>query len=242
LAFQATREDRGTDEKSLLERGFDFGFESFFPGGLLGSLPVGAQQIVGWILDSPNTGGVVSPVVISERPTTSLPSGIGTQEVPSGWDLPPGMEYCEIAGELRICDRNVYSPTDVVLEEFDPGVVIGEVQGPDTAQQTDDVGENMAAWDWGAAASGVIDILQGQSVGGGGQQFVGGGQLPPAVITGNGVGGTGPISYGDNGKPCKRRRRRRLLTEGDFNDLMRIATLPNKDTVKVALAKAVGRR
>lgn len=41
---------------------------------------------------------------------------------------------------------------------------------------------------------------------------------------------------------CKRRRRRRLLTEGDFNDLMRIATLPNKDTVKVALAKAVGRR
>lgn len=42
---------------------------------------------------------------------------------------------------------------------------------------------------------------------------------------------------------CKpRRRRRRLLTEGDFNDLMRIATLPNKQNVTVALAKAVGRR
>ncbi len=42
---------------------------------------------------------------------------------------------------------------------------------------------------------------------------------------------------------CKpRRRRRRLLTESDFNDLMRIATLPNKDTVKIALAKAIGRR
>lgn len=41
-------------------------------------------------------------------------------------------------------------------------------------------------------------------------------------------------------KPC-RRRRRRLLTDGDFNDLMRISTLPNKDIVKIALAKAVGR-
>jgi len=41
---------------------------------------------------------------------------------------------------------------------------------------------------------------------------------------------------------CKRRRRRRLLTESDFNDLMRIATLPNKQNVAVALAKAVGRR
>jgi len=40
---------------------------------------------------------------------------------------------------------------------------------------------------------------------------------------------------------CKRRRRRRLLTDGDFNDLMRISTLPNKDIVKIALAKAVGR-
>jgi len=41
---------------------------------------------------------------------------------------------------------------------------------------------------------------------------------------------------------CRRRRRPRLLTEGDFNDLMRIGTLPNKDTVKIALAKAIGRR
>ncbi len=40
---------------------------------------------------------------------------------------------------------------------------------------------------------------------------------------------------------CRRRRRRRLLTDGDFNDLMRISTLPNKDIVKIALAKAVGR-
>lgn len=40
---------------------------------------------------------------------------------------------------------------------------------------------------------------------------------------------------------CKRRRRRRLLTESDFNDLMRISTLPNKEGVRIALAKAIGR-
>lgn len=44
------------------------------------------------------------------------------------------------------------------------------------------------------------------------------------------------------GKRCYKRRRKRLLTEGDFNDLMRIATLPNTKNVSVALAKAVGRR
>ncbi len=69
-----------------------------------------------------------------------------------------------------------------------------------------------------------------------------------AGYTGYTTGGAPPMGTGDvyyNGEQwvrrCKRRRRRRLLTESDFNDLMRIATLPNKDTVKVALAKAVGR-
>ncbi len=49
-----------------------------------------------------------------------------------------------------------------------------------------------------------------------------------------------PVTGQVTRKPC-RRRRRRLLTDGDFNDLMRISTLPNKDIVKIALAKAVGR-
>jgi len=57
---------------------------------------------------------------------------------------------------------------------------------------------------------------------------------PPATVTVDTR--TGKVTT------CKRRRRRRLLTESDFNDLMRISTLPTKDTVKIALAKAVGRR
>jgi len=39
--------------------------------------------------------------------------------------------------------------------------------------------------------------------------------------------------------PIRRKRRKALLTNGDFNDLMRIASLPNKETVRVALASAL---
>jgi hypothetical protein len=38
-----------------------------------------------------------------------------------------------------------------------------------------------------------------------------------------------------------RRRRRRLLTDTDYDDLLRIGTLPTKDTVKIALSKAIRR-
>ncbi len=41
---------------------------------------------------------------------------------------------------------------------------------------------------------------------------------------------------------CKRRRRRKMLTEGDFNTLLRVANLPNNQNVRIALAKAIGRR
>lgn len=40
---------------------------------------------------------------------------------------------------------------------------------------------------------------------------------------------------------CKRRRRRKLLTESDFNVLLRVATLPNKENVRIVLGKAIGR-
>ncbi len=69
---------------------------------------------------------------------------------------------------------------------------------------------------------------------------------PPAVMPGpvSRAGPAGQVKVDPRtGRlvKCRRRRRRRLLTDGDFNDLMRISTLPNKDIVKIALAKAVGR-
>lgn len=96
---------------------------------------------------------------------------------------------------------------------------------------------------WGDIFSGAIDIWQGQNVGGG----VPAGMAPPSSY----VPMPGPLPSPlpgvridpRTGKPvCKRRRRRRLLTEGDFNDLMRISTLPNKENVRIALAKSIGRR
>jgi len=44
------------------------------------------------------------------------------------------------------------------------------------------------------------------------------------------------------GKRCYKKRRPKLLSDGDFNSLMRIATLPNNQNVRIALAKAIGRR
>lgn len=91
-------------------------------------------------------------------------------------------------------------------------------------------------WD---IASGVVDVIQGQPVGN-----VQTGFAPPLTPS----SGTGPaVTYQRNAAgqlvPCRRRRRRRrLLTESDFNDLMRISTLPNKENVRITLAKAIGRR
>jgi len=64
MSFRDAREVTRQDERSLLERGWDFGFESFFPGGLLGGLPPLARDIIGGILSSPD------PQPISEIPQT----------------------------------------------------------------------------------------------------------------------------------------------------------------------------
>lgn len=105
---------------------------------------------------------------------------------------------------------------------------------------------NMAWTDW---VVGAIDILDDGTYGNLGQpsSFVPPSGTPGTVST---TGTRGPIAPQSNLRwdartgrwVCKRRRRRRLLTESDFNDLMRIATLPNKQNVTVALSKAIGRR
>jgi hypothetical protein len=101
--------------------------------------------------------------------------------------------------------------------------------------------------DWGKVAGGIIGgYLDPFGAGQATTNFFGMAAPPAAVPTTV----TGVPSLGQQVKidprtgqlvKCRRRRRRRLLTDGDFNDLMRISTLPNKDIVKIALAKAVGR-
>lgn len=139
-------------------------------------------------------------------------------------------------------DVDVFGDAESDVEETAPPAFIPINAGvgepdpwePVAAQPTEDEDEDMAGfWDF---VNPIIDVAQGQTPGG--QNFVGGpyAQAPGLV--------NAPVQINPRtGRPvCKRRRRRRLLTESDFNDLMRIATLPNKQNVTVALAKAVGRR
>lgn len=103
--------------------------------------------------------------------------------------------------------------------------------------------EEPMAIDWGGAASGFIDLLQGQQPGGG-NAFVGPqptiytpppGAVPtPAKVTVDTR--TGAVTH------CRRRRRRRLLTPTDLSDLAALAAIVGKgDALKMAVAKAVRR-
>ena len=97
------------------------------------------------------------------------------------------------------------------------------------------------AIDWGGAASAFIDVLQGQQIGGAAQGFAptsipsGIPTSMPREVTVNTV--TGEV------KPCRRRRRRRLLTPTDLADLASLQTLVGKgsDAMKFAVTKAVRR-
>lgn len=103
-----------------------------------------------------------------------------------------------------------------------------------------------AVIDWGKVAGGIVGgYLDPFGAGTATRDFFGMAQ-PMGAIPGpvSRAGPAGQVKIDpQTGKlvKCRRRRRRRLLTDGDFNDLMRISTLPNKDIVKIALAKAVGR-
>jgi len=93
------------------------------------------------------------------------------------------------------------------------------------------------AIDWGDIAGQVVGGLVGGAFdpfgfGGAAQQFVSGPPAaPPRTVTVDTI--TGKVT------PCRRRRRRKMLTEGDFNTLLRISTLPNTKLVQLALAKAI---
>ena len=94
------------------------------------------------------------------------------------------------------------------------------------------------AIDWGAAANAAIDILQGQTVGGPAPviPFAAPGTVSPMPAQVTVDTRTGEV------KPCRRRRRRRLLTPTDLSDLAALAAVVGKgDALKLAVAKAVRR-
>ncbi len=194
-----------------------------------------------WIFDRPRF-----PVLPESAPR--LPVII--EETPEGW------ETVIIGGEERLrVPQEIGGGPEPVLEPFDPSVVIGDVQGADTVEQED---VDVAAHDWGSwlrsGLSGIIDTAFSDN----GQQYVGGGggtqmQSATAVALGTtGVsdgcdgmvwaGGAPPkgykvVNYCGQGvlRKVRRRRRRRLLTRGDSQDIATIVGLVGKGQMASAL-------
>jgi len=146
-------------------------------------------------------------------------------------------------------------PIAVESTRYEPPPVVSS--GPQEGVSED---ASPVAIEWGTVFQGGLDLLNtwGQSTIGINppqQQFVSTTPVgSPAVTPGASCGcnrnpcvcgminGRPALVDPRTGKRCYRRRRRVMLTEGDFNTLLRIATLPNNANVRTALAKAIGRR
>lgn len=244
MTFAAEREVR-TRRPGLLERGYDFGFESFFPGGLLGGLPSGAQTIIQSILDNP-------AVIIQETPTT---------QIPDNWE-----EYCLLFPEYcePILETRPGLPPDPYPQ---PGaVVVGDPQAADTPAQTEDSPEvshnlgHVATEFLGGLANQYLgqraasyantsgEILPGSTAaqlatqaamggggnGGGCDGMVWAGGVPPKgykVVNSCGVGVL---------RRVRRRRRKRMLTVSDKNDIASIISMVGKGQLAATLMNRGG--
>ncbi len=121
------------------------------------------------------------------------------------------------------------------LEDEPPPVFIPLTAAADPYESEEETMPTI--WD---TLSGFVDVIQGQPVSGVSQAIATGAPVAAGLVPPATTGSQYRVTPGGKVVPCKRRRRRRrLLTDTDFNDLVRIGTLPNKEGVKIALAKAV---
>lgn len=204
------------------------------------------------------------------QPNTPLPTvapgDVATAE--TCFRLPDGGSVCVLTNDPFATDYAGLGYPEISPDapEFIPPIVAevprpqGPVVVPSDAKEEIPGDAETVAIDWGTVLSGVGDIYSTYT---GAQQAVydfatgGAAATPPMYSTVNAGASCGcnrsPCVCGTiNGRPalvdprtgkrCYRRRRRVMLTEGDFNTLLRISTLPNTKNVSVALAKAIGRR
>lgn len=94
--------------------------------------------------------------------------------------------------------------------------------------------EEEMAIDWGDVIGGTLGTIGRQLAGGPQQPYSYSGPVAPRQVTVDTV--TGRVT------PCRRRRRRRLLTPTDLSDLAALASIVGKgDALKLAVTKAVRR-
>ena len=234
----------------LLEgfEGFGFGWSRDFDSNLYDVLPVGARAIIEGFRrrTARRPAAYVPPVVISEIPQTVLPQQTPRGQVPSKVNVPETWEELEdLIPEIFepiLETRPGRTPDPYPGSEASRAIIVptpGPVSGVDDEEFTQ---EDAMAHSWWHLGSQVIDVLQGQQPGGASTSYAAPAQFATGQAPSDYYTTRSRPGYDTEGRCRRRRRRRALLTEGDFNSLMRIATLPNNANVRTALAKAVGRR
>ncbi len=227
MTFQASREIR-TQRPGLLERGYDFGFGSFFPGGLLGGLPSGAQTIIQSILDNP------APSVISEIPQT-------WEELE---EVHPGLfEPILETRPGRVADSypqdSTVVATDAQLDKEDDEMAVdwgALISGGIDLLQGQNVGGGVAPAVVYNPPSAFTNFTAAP-IGGGG---AGGGDGCDGMTWGGGAPPKGYKVVRDscgNGvlRKVRRRRRRRMLTQGDKSDIASIVSMVGKGQLAASL-------
>lgn len=199
---------------------------------------------------------------------TVAPESVAKAEI--CFRLPDGWSVCTVPGIWAQSYRNKgYPEIPASAPEFVPPSSpestgsYRDVVVPSDAKEEIPGDEATVAIDWGALANTAIEAAFRPAFQGGvasGPSYQGLAAPAPAVATPAAMDGGGcgcnksPCVCGVDscgrpalidprtGKRCYKRRRRRLLTDRDFDDLMRISTLPNSKNVTTVLAKAIGRR
>lgn len=197
---------------------YDVALPTIIPSWTTGSLPTAVSDPAPEPIPAPE----ISPTVVVVEPESSTESratvfGDGAVEA-----RPVIQESTEVAGyEIPPFEDSVeWIPSEPVEAGEDEGVT-------------------QVAIDWGNVVDFGIDLgsswLQTGSVLPGIQQNLSG-PAPTVPTTVTVDTRTGKVT------PCKRRRRRRLLTSSDLQDLAALATIVGKgDALKMAVAKAVRR-
>ncbi len=226
----------------------------------------------GWLNVFPRNQYWMATYPIAQRESPALPTvapeSVATAEV--CFRLPDGWSVCTPVGIWADAYRDRGFPEiSSSSPEFipPPATQTTGTQGPvvvpsDASAELPSESETVAI-DWGAIFQGGLDIANtyGQMTSGQLRNSFAGpaavGPPPsaaPLMVGSGGTCGKSPCVCGVDscgrpalidprtGKRCYKRRRRRLLTDRDFDDLMRISTLPNSKNVTTVLAKAIGRR
>lgn len=222
-----------------------YGIEDFSWSGLGGS--IGASFTAGSSA-TPFFNDYAPPIPLADliaevlgrfqQPRTSFPT-VRTQPV----GRPAYIPVPAVVGAAAVEDEENYQGDNAQASV--PGT--GDVHLGNDIDTTIYVEDEVAAFDWGELAGNVLgaagsffgadapsQVVRGIVATPSGVPNYGGAAVPPRTVTVDTV--TGKVTA------CRRRRRRKMLTETDFNTLLRISTLPNNQNVRIALAKAIGRR